>query len=147
MALTPEQIKALSDSLFALPDAVKAAKKAPAAKTATALPPVKPQRLRTILALTSKGYLPALKIISIIHQDCGCCGGQSEYILPAVIRFEQTRNGAAIEIPASVEEHLPVSIKEEWQSVSQCPKCIHLSRNIDDFICMQPMHMQLELFA
>jgi len=132
MALTPEQAKAMLDSLFALPDKVAKPKTKAPAKAASATPAVpKPKPVRTTLGLTSAGYLPAMRLQTIMHQHCTCCGGDAEYILPAVIRFESRRN-TAIEIPASVHMHLPVSVIDKWEDVAQCPKCIRMSRNIED---------------
>lgn len=133
MTLTPEQTKAMLDSLFALPDKVAKPKAKAPAKAASAPATPRPRSPRTTLGLTSAGYLPAMKLQTIMHQHCTCCNSDTEYILPAVIRFEG-RKAAAIEIPASVEMHLPVSVKEDWQTVQQCPKCIRMSRNIEDTI-------------
>ena len=146
MALTPEQAKAMLDSLFALPDKVAKPKTKAPAKAASATPAVpKPKPIRTTLGLTSAGFLPAMRLHTIVHQHCTCCGSDTEYILPAVIRFESRRN-TAIEIPASVEQHLPISILEKWEEVTQCPVCIRLSRSIDDLLAFSPSPIQLELF-
>ena len=148
MALTPEQAKAMLDSLFALPDKEKAkpkakAKASPASSQAASTPRRAPAR--TTLALTSAGFLPAMRLHTIVHQHCTCCGGDTEYILPAVIRFESRRN-TAIEIPASVEAHLPVSVTEKWEDVAQCPSCIRMSRAIEDLIVLSPTPIQGSFF-
>ena len=146
MALTPEQAKAMLDSLFALPDKVAKPKTKAPAKAASATPAVpKPKPIRTTLGLTSAGFLPAMRLHTIVHQHCTCCNSDSEYILPAVIRFESKRN-TAIEIPASVHMHLPVSVIDKWEDVAQCPKCIRMSRNIDDLFALSPTPVQGSLF-
>jgi hypothetical protein len=145
MALTPEQTRAMLDSLFAMPDKAKVKPKAKPSSPAR-VPTPRPLAIRTTLGLTSQGFLPAMKLLTIMHQHCDCCNSDSEYILPAVIRFE-SRKGAAIEIPAAVEQHLPVSVKEDWQTVQQCPSCIRISRNIQDlFSFAEPGCTQMELF-
>lgn len=146
MALTPEQAKAMLDSLFALPDKVAKPKTKAPAKAASATPAVpKPKPIRTTLGLTSAGFLPAMRLHTIVHQHCTCCGSDTEYILPAVIRFESKHN-TAIEIPASVEAHLPVSVTEKWEDVAQCPKCIRMSRVIEDLTALSDAPIQLEFF-
>jgi hypothetical protein len=146
MALTPEQAKAMLDSLFAMPDKGKG-KKAPAkTKPAATQTPVRKPHPRTILGLTSAGFLPALKIITVMHQHCDTCGGDHEYALPAVVRFEG-KNASAREIPAAVEAILPVTIKDEWQHTQYCPQCVRLSRNLEDLMTLREGGIQLELFA
>lgn len=146
MALTPEQAKAMLDSLFALPDKVAKPKTKAPAKAASTTPAVpKPKPIRTTLGLTSAGFLPAMRLHTIVHQHCTCCNGDTEYILPAVIRFESRRN-TAIEIPASVEAHLPVSVTEKWEDVAQCPSCIRMSRAIEDLIVLSPTPIQGSFF-
>lgn len=147
MALTPEQARAMLDSLFALPDKEKAKPKAKAKASPTSQAASTPRRApaRTTLGLTSAGFLPAMRLHTIMHQHCTCCGGDTEYILPAVIRFESKRN-TAIEIPASVEAHLPVSILEKWEDVAQCPSCIRMSRNIEDLCAFSDTPIQGSLF-
>lgn len=146
MALTPEQTRAMLDSLFAMPDKVKV-KVTPKAKAASPAkaPTRKPPAIRTTLGLTTQGFLPAMKLLTIMHQHCDCCNSDAEYILPAVIRFE-SKKGVAIEIPAAVEARLPVSVKEDWQTVQQCPKCIRISRNIQDMFAFATTYTQMELF-
>lgn len=146
MALTPEQAKAMLDSLFALPDKVAKPKTKAPAKAASATPAVpKPKPIRTTLGLTSAGFLPAMRLHTIVHQHCTCCGSDIEYMLPAVIRFEHKRN-TAIEIPAAVEAHLPVSVTDKWEDVAQCPKCIRMSRMIEDLTALSDAPIQLGFF-
>lgn len=146
MALTPEAAKAMLDSLFAMPDKVKAPAKPKVAKSkAEVKVPAQPSP-RTTLGLTSAGYLPALKIQRIINQHCNCCGSDREFMQPALVRFEH-KKGTAIEIPAAVEMHLPVTVTESWENTPQCPDCIRLSRNLEDIIGLRQGAFQLELFA
>lgn len=146
MALTPEQAKAMLDSLFALPDKVAKPKTKATTKAASATPAVpKPKPIRTTLGLTSAGFLPAMRLHTIVHQHCTCCGSDVEYMLPAVVRFEHKRN-TAIEIPASVEAHLPVSVTDKWEDVAQCPKCIRMSRMIEDLTALSDAPIQLGFF-
>ncbi len=143
MALTPEQAKSMLDSLFAMPDKVAKPKQVTQAKPKTVA--VKPARIRTTLGLTAAGFLPAMRKLTVMHQHCATCNSDTQYILPAVIRFED-KKGVAIEIPASVAEHLPTTVITDWQTVHQCPVCLAMSRNIEDLMCISASPTQMELF-
>lgn len=148
MAMTPEQAKALLSDLFSSAKATPKAAKAAKPRSARIIPD-ETARPITLKGVTKRGLLPAMRLITVMHQHCDCCGSDQQYVKPGVVRFEKKSNGAALEIPASVMETLPVSIINQWENTPYCPVCIAMGAEITAFTsaASRPAGTQLELFA
>jgi hypothetical protein len=140
--LTPEQTKALLDSLFALPDKVakkKADKKQAPTPTPRAATPV--QR--------SPAFKPALAIIEVVHQHCTTCNSEHQYIRSRRVRFESVRDTdlhTAVEIETVTIENLPRRIDTTYEDTNICPTCLMLSTMFEDYLAVAERPIQMELF-
>jgi hypothetical protein len=140
--MTPEQAKALLESLFALPDATKSKKAAPTKTKAAAKPTDAP---------TSKippSFKPALMVVEHIVQSCTTCGSTHEHIRSRRIRFE-SKDAKAIEVQVSIPpiEELPRRIDMLWETTNICPTCIRANDSVDTWLeSLTQGPTQLELF-
>lgn len=147
--LTPEQAKALLDSLFAMPDKPKPAAKpksapaTPAAKSPVPAPASTPVQ-------RNPHFIPTLSIVEVRHQRCTTCGSTHSHISSRRVRFEARRAPTlhtAIEIPTIVPETLPRRVDHIYEDTDICPTCLMVSEGIENIlVTTEQAGTQLELF-
>jgi hypothetical protein len=145
MALTPEEKKALLESLFAMPVAHKAKpkKEKPSIPKPSGISKIASAFRPSTIARYLPGFTPATRIITIVKQECTSCGGQTEFSRTAVIRH--TKAARAVELDAVMYEQLPTTIREEWEFTNHCPSCLRLDQNLEPALKVFT-NPQLELF-